>query len=463
MPAAGLLMRCDQCSMSLPGGCTKLGVCGKDEDLNSLQEALIYGLKGISAYYYHAREMGYEDREVADFLAEALYMTLTNVNFDKKRFIEAILEAGRIHLKTMALLDKAYVEKLGVPRVTKVPLGTDEGRGILVTGHSYRALWELLRQIREMGLEEEIRVYTHSEMLPAHSYPVLASYKSLYGNWGGSWVAQRVEFARFPGVIIGTSNCVLQPPRSYADRMFTVSVAGLEGVRHLPGYDFTEAINMALKTPRMKRVDAGHVTTGFHHLNLLDKLDILAELVREGRIRHIFVIGGCDVPNPKMSYYAQLARMAPKDTIILTAACGKFRYNRFDYGEVEGIPRFMDFGQCNNVYSILVAAYELLRRLDVKPDRLPISIVLSWMEQKAVAILYTLLYLGFRRIYLGPKLPEFLTPRITETLAKQYDIRLVGDPRTDLERMLREGTALREDSPLLTGEAAKLLAVQPPT
>ncbi len=435
-----ILMRCDQCSMSLPGGCTVRGVCGKDPDLNSLQEALIYGIKGTAAYYYHAYELGYRDDEIGFFLAKALYSTLTNVNFNKERFVELILENGRIHLKTMELLDKAYVETYGKPQVVKVPTGTEEGHGILVTGHSYKALYDLLKQIRELGLEDEIRVYTHSEMTPAHSYPAMREFKSLYGNWGGSWVRQKSEFSEFPGVILGTSNCVQQPLPSYADRIYTTGIAGLEGVPHISDDNYEKVIKHALKTPRMERREGGYIITGYHHTNVLPLMDKLINLIHEGKIRHVFVIGGCDAPNPNMSYYDRLTELVPKDAIILTAACGKHRYNRRDYGDIEGIPRFMDFGQCNNVYSIIKVAAELSRRLGEDLNKLPVSIVLSWMEQKAVGILYTLLYLGIKGIYLGPKLPEFLTPNVLDILRKKFDLRPIsGDPEKDLREMLSRG------------------------
>jgi len=445
-----ILMRCDQCSMSLPGGCTIRGVCGKDPDLNSLQEALIYGIKGTAAYYYHAYELGYRDEEIGFFLAKALYATLTNVNFDKERFIELILENGRIHLKTMELLDRAYVETFGKPEVVKVPTGTVEAHGILVTGHSYKDLYELLKTIREMGLEDEVKVYTHSEMTPAHSYPVLRSFRSLYGNWGGSWVNQKKEFSEFPGVVLGTTNCVQQPLPSYADRMYTVGIAGLEGVPHVGrDVDYEKLVKHALKTPKLPRRDGGYIVTGYHHTNVSKLLDKIVDLIHDGKIRHVFVIGGCDSPNPRMSYYDRLTEIVPRDCIILTAACGKHRYNRRDYGEIEGIPRFMDFGQCNNVYSIIVIASELAKKLGKDLNELPMSIVLSWMEQKAVGILYTLLYLGIRGIYLGPKLPEFLTPNVLKILVKRFDLRPIsGDPEKDLREMLSKGSKIDESSPL---------------
>ncbi|HID42064.1 MAG TPA: hydroxylamine reductase, partial [Pyrodictium sp.] len=320
--------------------------------------------------------------------------------------------------------------------------------GILVTGHSYKALYELLKQIREIGLEDEVKVYTHSEMLPAHSYPKIREFKALYGNWGGSWVYQKREFSEFPGVIVGTTNCVLQPIKQYADRIYTTDIAGLEGVPHIDGYDFEPVIKHVLKTPRMKRTEGGKIVTGFHHTNVLPLLDKVVDLINEGKISHIFVIGGCDVPNPKMSYYERLTQLVPRDSIILTAACGKFRYNRRDYGAIEGIPRFLDFGQCNNVYSIIVIAAEPAKRLGKDLNQLPVSIVLSWMEQKAVAILYTLLYLGIKGIYIGPKPPEFLTPSILEELRKKFDLRLISTPEEDLPKMLAKGTSLSSDSPL---------------
>nr|WP_236943450.1 hydroxylamine reductase [Ignicoccus islandicus] len=434
-----LAMRCDQCAMSLPGGCTSRGVCGKDPDLNSLQEALIYGLKGTAAYYYHALEHGYKDSEIDEFLAKALYTTLTNVNFNKEHFIQFILEAGKIHLKAMELLDKAYVETYGQPKPTEVPTGTEEGHGILVTGHSYKAIYELLKQIKEKGLENEINVYTHSEMLPAHSYPVLKGFGNLCCNWGGSWVYQLKEFSQFPGPIVGTSNCVQEPLPTYADRMFTVSVAGLENAKHINDFDFSPVIKKALETKKLEKRENGKIVTGFHHTNVLPLMDKVIDLIHEGKIRHVFVIGGCDLPNSKMSYYEELTSLVPKDSIILSAACAKFRYNAKDYGYIEGIPRFMDFGQCNNVYSIIVLAAELSKRLGKDLNQLPVSIVLSWMEQKAVGILYTLLYLGIRGIYIGPVLPQFFTSNIAEEFVKRFDLRLVSDPKSDLKQMLSKG------------------------
>ncbi|UXD21644.1 hydroxylamine reductase [Ignicoccus pacificus DSM 13166] len=443
-----LLMRCDQCSMSLTGGCTVRGVCGKDPDLNSLQEALIYGLKGTAAYYYHALEHGYKDPEIDEFMAKALYMTLTNVNFNKEHFINAILENGRIHLKAMELLDKAYVETYGKPQPVEVSTGTEEGHGILVTGHSYKALYELLKQIREMGLEDQIKVYTHSEMLPAHSYPKFKEFSNLCCNWGGSWVYQRKEFSQFPGPILGTSNCVQEPLPSYEDRMYTVSVAGLEKGKHIEGWNYKELIEHALKTPKLEKKEGPKIVTGFHHTNVLPLMDKIIDLIHEGKIRHVFVIGGCDVPNPKMSYYDKLTEIVPKDSIILSAACAKFRYNMRDYGDIEGIPRFLDFGQCNNVYSIIVLAAELAKRLNKDLNELPVSIVLSWMEQKAVGILYTLLYLGIRGIYIGPVAPQFFTPNVLNQLVKRFDLRLIGDPEEDLKHMLKNGSRVEEGTPL---------------
>ncbi|WP_240911662.1 hydroxylamine reductase [Thermococcus sp. LS1] len=442
--SGGVGMLCNQCSMSLSGGCTVRGVCGKDPDLNSLQEALLYGIKGTAAYYYHALEVGYDNPEIGHFLAEALYSTLTNVNFDKNRFLGLILENGRIHLEAMKLLDRAYVETFGRPEPVEVPTGTAEGHGILVTGHSYKALYELLRQIEEMGLEDEIKVYTHAEMFPAHAYPELRKFKSLYGNWGGSWLYQRKEFAEFPGVILGTSNCVQQPTKAYADRIFTVGIAGLEGVPHIEDYNFEPLIKRALETPKMEKIEGGKLLTGFHHTNVLAMKDKLIELIQEGRIRHIFVVGGCDTPHKGMGYYERLTELIPEDAIILSAACGKFRYNARNYGTIDGIPRFLDFGQCNNVYSIIEIAVALASELGTDVNSLPVSIVLSWMEQKAIAILYSLLYLGIKGIYIGPKPPEFLTPAVFEILRKQFDLRLIGDPEKDLKDMLSKGIKVED-------------------
>ncbi len=440
-------MYCDQCSMSLPGGCRIRGVCGKDETLQSLQEALIYGLKGTAAYYYHALEHGYRDNEIEEFITTALYSTLTNVNFDKNDFLKKILEAGRIHFKTMELLDKAYVETYGKPEVTEVNVGLKRGHGILVTGHSYKAIYELLRQIKEMGLEGEINVYTHSEMLPAHSYPRIKSFKSLAGNYGGSWVYQVKEFAQFPGIILGTSNCVVPPLPAYKDRMYTVSVAKLEGVKHVENFDYTQLIEHALKTKKIEeeRVE-GKVLTGFHHTNVLPILDNLVDMIDKGKVKRVVVVAGCDAPHGNMSYYEKLVRSLPNDVLIITAACLKFRFNRYDLGKIDGIPRLLDFGQCNNVYSILVVARELIKKLGTRKP--PVSLVVSWMEQKAVGILYTLLYLGLRNLYLGPKMPEFLSDEVKQILAKEFKIRPIGSPEEDVKKILQEGVEIAEDSPL---------------
>ncbi|WP_456483533.1 hydroxylamine reductase [Methanopyrus kandleri] len=428
-------MLCNQCSMSLEGGCTTKGVCGKDQDLNALQEALLYGIKGVSAYYHHALEMDYDNPEVGHFLVEVLYSTLTNVNFDKNRFLEYILECGKVHLEAMRLLDQAYVETFGEPEPTRVSTGTEEGHGILVTGHSYRALYELLKQTEDTS----INVYTHSEMLPAHSYPELKKFDHLVANWGGSWVPQKREFSEFPGVILGTTNCVLQPKEDYADRIFTVGIAGLEGVPHIEDYDFEPLIEKAKETPKLEKEEGDEILTGFHHTNVLAMKDELIDLIQEGKISHIFVVGGCDAPNPEMKYYEKFVELIPEDAIILTAGCGKFRYNMNDYGTIEGIPRFLDFGQCNNVYSIIEIALALVDELDTDVNSLPVSIVLSWMEQKAIAILYTLLYLGVKGIYVGPKAPEFLTPKVFKTIREEFDLRLIsGDPEKDLKKMLSE-------------------------
>ena len=428
-------MYCDQCAMGLPGGCTKFGVCGKDPSLQALQEALIYGLKGVAAYYYHAQELGYNDKEIDEFMAKALYTTLTNVNFNKEHFINYILEEGRIMLKTMELLDRAYVETFGQPEPVEVPWdSTDEAHGIIVTGHGYKDLYDLLKQIREMGLENEIRVYTHSEMLPAFSYPKMREFPSLYANLGKSWFDQRQLFSEFPGVILGTSNCVVPPLPKYADRMYTTSVAGLEGVKHVEG-DYTELIKHALKTPKLKKVDSGKkLITGFHHKNL--PYDKIIELINEGKISKIFVVGGCDQPNPKMSYYTKLVQMLPKDTLVLTAGCEKYRINHLDLGTIEGIPRLIDFGQCNNTYSIIMTAAELAKRMGKDLNELPVRLVISWMEQKAVGILYTLLYLGIKGIYLGPVPPRFLKQEHLKWLQEEFDLRLISEPEKDLKELL---------------------------
>ncbi len=426
-------MLCLQCSQTPQTGCLKKGVCLKDEDLHSLQDTLIFGLKGIAAYAYHARKLNYSDPDVDSFITEALFSTLTNVNFDMKRALDLVLKAGEINLKAMELLDKAHTERFGEPELTPVFTGTKKGHAILVTGHDLLDLYELLRQTENKG----INVYTNGEMLPAHSYPEIKKFPHLIGNFGTSWVNQHEDFENFQGAILATTNCVLVPKDSYKDRLFTCGVAGLEGVPHIKGWDFTPLIEKALSLPELEETEGRTILTGFHHKQALAMADKIVEAIKSGKIRHFFLIGGCDSTHKASEYFRKFAKAVPNDCVILTLACGKFRFNDIDFGTIDGIPRLLDVGQCNNAYSAIQIAVALANAFGTSVNELPLSLVVSWFEQKAVAILLTLLYLGIKRIYLGPRPPAFLTPNVAKILEDAYEIRFIGNPEEDLKKMLR--------------------------
>lgn len=427
-------MFCNQCQQTLGGvACTSVGVCGKDKDVAALQDNLLYSLKGISAYAYHARELGYTDPEIDAFLAEGLYSTLTNVNFDMDSLLSLSMKAGMVNLKAMELLKRAHRETFGEMSPVKVETGTAEGPGILVTGHDLKALFELLKQTQGTG----VNVYTHSELLPAHAYPALRAFPNLVGNLGKSWCDQRTLFAEFPGAILGTSNCVLIPRDEYKDRFFTVGIARLPGVRHIDGYDFSELIEKSKSLPPLKAQKGETVlTTGFSDTVILSLKDKLLSLVNEGKIRHIFLVGGCDAPGQVRQYYRDFVARTPKDTLVLTLACGKFRFNDLDLGEIDGIPRLIDMGQCNDAISAINVAKALSETLGCSVNDLPLTLVLSWMEQKAAAILMSLLALGIKGIYLGPSLPAWLTPGVIEKLQATTGIRLTTTVDKDMAEML---------------------------
>lgn len=425
-------MFCYQCSQTPPAGCTKVGVCGKNEDLASLQDILIFGLKGVAAYAYHARELGYADPEIDGFMHEALFSTLTNVNFDLPRMVNMALRCGEVNLKALTLLDRANTEKFGIPQPAAVSTGTKEGHGILVTGHDFLDLYELLKQTEGKG----INVYTHGEMLPAHAYPALRKFDHLAGNFGGSWRKQKDEFEAFPGAILATTNCVLIPRDSYRDRLFTSSIAGIEGVRHIENRDFTPMIERALSLPKLTAKEGGTVATGFHHTTVLSLAGKLIEAIKAGKIRHFFLVGGCDGPYKTMPYYREFVQMVPKDCVILTLGCGKYRFNDLDFGAIDGIPRLLDLGQCNDAYAAIQVAAALAGAFNTSVNELPLSLVLTWFEQKAVAILLSLFHLGIKKIYLGPRPPAFVTPGVLKVLRESFDLRLISTPAEDLTMML---------------------------
>ena len=425
-------MFCHQCEWTPQGGCTKVGVCGKNEDIASLQDVIILGLKGVAAYAVHARELGQTDPAVDAIMERGLYMTLTNVNFNLDEHLAQALQVGEATVKVLDLLDRAHTARLGVPSPVRVSEDKIEGHCILVTGHNLFALEKLLKQSEGKG----INVYTHSEMLPAHGYPALRKFKHLKGNVGKAWYDQRKVFADFPGAILVTTNCVMPVKGDYADRTFTYDVAGLEGVRKIEGDNFAPLIEKALSLPEAHVASDKTLLTGFHHETVLGIAPQILQAVKAGKIKRFFVIAGCDAPGPGGDYYRRLAQAVPKDCSILTTSCGKYRFNDLEFGEIEGIPRYIDLGQCNNSGSAVKIAVALAEALQVGVNDLPLSIVLSWFEQKAVAILLGLFSLGVKNIYIGPKAPAFVSPGVLGVLQERFNLKLTGDPEADLQAML---------------------------
>ncbi len=429
-------MFCYQCEQTPEGGCTKFGVCGKNPDIASLQDTIIFGLKGVAAYRTHANELGKTDPEVDAIVSEALYTTLTNSNFSLEENVSMVLKVGTAAVKVMDLLDGAHTSKLGVPVPTVVSQDKIEGKCILVTGHNFYALEELLKQTEGKG----INIYTHSEMLPAHGYPELKKYSHLKGNVGKAWYDQRQLFESFPGAILGTTNCLMPiTTGTYSDRFWTYGIAGLQGIEKIKNNDFSPLINRTLELP-IKNVESDKtLTTGFHHSTVLSIAPEIISAVKEGKIKRFFVIAGCDAPTKGRNYYRELAEALPKECIILTTSCGKFRFNDIDFGTIPGtdIPRYIDLGQCNNSGSTVKIALALAEAFGCSVNELPLSIVLSWFEQKAVAILLGLFSLGIQNVYVGPTAPKFITPGVLKVLQDNFNLNLIsGDAKKDLAVMM---------------------------
>ncbi|GAE35136.1 hydroxylamine reductase [Halalkalibacter akibai] len=428
-------MFCYQCEQTPTGGCQIVGVCGKNEDIASLQDTLVFALKGIAAYATHAKQLGYSSPEVDAITHEALYMTLTNSNFNLQEHVDMALKVGSSAVKVMELLDAAHTAKLGVPEPITVSQNKVEGKAIVVTGHNLFALEELLKQTEGTG----INIYTHSEMLPAHGYPELKKYNHLKGNIGKAWFDQRRLFEKFPGAILATTNCVMPIKGTYADRFFSYEVAGLEGVEKIMNDDFTPLIEKALSLPEANMQSEEKLTTGFHHNTVIGIAPEIVTAVKEGKIKRFFVIAGCDAPGPGGKYYRDLATSLPNDTVILTTSCGKFRFNDHDFGTVAdtGIPRYIDLGQCNNSISTVKIALALAEAFDCEVNELPVSIVLSWFEQKAVAILLGLFSLGIKDVRIGPKPPEWITPGVLGVLQEAFGLKLITNVDDDMKAMLQ--------------------------
>ena len=427
-------MFCYQCSQTARGtGCTIQGVCGKSATAARLQDNLLFAIKGISAYLYHARELGYTDPEVDAFMERGFYSTLTNVNIDVPELINLALEAGKMNIKTMRLLKTALIETYGEPTPVQVSTGTKKGRGIVATGHNLKALEEVLKQTEGT----DINVYTHSELLPAHGYPKLRKYKHLAGQLGKSWFDQREVFSKYPVAILGTSNCVLPPRDDYRNRMFTTGVARLTGVQHIDGYDFSPLIEKAKSLPELPDEPGDTIySTGFGASTVLSLAPKIKELVEAGKIRRFFLVGGCDAPLAKSPYYTEFVQKLPQDTVVLTLACGKFRMNQLPLGDIEGIPRLIDIGQCNDAIVGIDIVTALSDLFGLEVNELPLTIVLSWMEQKAAAILWSLLYLGIKGIYLGPIAPAWVNEDIMNFLVENYDIKPISTPEEDIKKIL---------------------------
>jgi hydroxylamine reductase len=427
-------MFCNQCEQTAHGtACGDRGVCGKDPDIQSLQETLLYGLKGMCAYAHHARRLGMVDEEVDAFVEEALFATMTNVNFDLQSHLELVLECGRKNLRVMEMLDEGHVKRFGTPSPVTVYEGTKAGPGILVTGHDMVDLADLLEQSAGQG----VNVYTHGEMLPAFMYPGLRRHPHLAGHFGGAWQNQRREFDEFTGPVLATTNCVLIPKPSYANRLFTTRVTAVPGGHRLRSNDFSEVIACARRCPPLPQSKTRESTIGFHHSVILGLADKVVDAVKSGKIKHFFVIGGCDGAESGRNFFSEFARLTPPESVILTLGCGKYRIRDYDYGEVAGLPRLLDMGQCNNAYSAIQVALALSKAFNVGVNELPLTLVVSWFEQKAVAVLLTLLAMGVKGIRIGPAAPAFITPNVMRVLQDKFDLRLCGtDPAAALKEAL---------------------------
>jgi hydroxylamine reductase len=401
-------------------------------DILSLQQTLIYGLKGVAAYADHARILGQEDDAVYAFVHEALAATLRK-DLGLNDWVALVLKCGEINLRAMELLDAGNTGVYGHPVPTKTPLGVKKGKAILVSGHDLKDLEEILKQSEGKG----IYVYTHGEMLPTHGYPGLKKYPHFYGHYGTAWQNQHKEFPLFPGAIVMTTNCLQRPLDTYKDNIFTTGLVGWPGMTHIADKNFRPAIEKALSMPGfLSDINGKSVMVGFARNAVLGVADKVIEAVKDKKIRHFFLVAGCDGAKPGRNYYTEFVEKVPKDCVVLTLACGKFRFFDKDLGDIGGIPRLLDIGQCNDAYSAIQIAVALSKAFGVGVNDLPLSMVLSWYEQKAVAILLTLLYLGIKNIRLGPSLPAFITPNVLNVLVQNYGIKPVTTPDDDLKAIL---------------------------
>lgn len=407
----------------------------KDEDKRSLKEMIIYGLKGLAAYLKHGAVLKEIDDNINLFIEKALAETLKQ-DITVEELIALVLEVGKYGVAGMELLDRANTKNYGDPEITKVNIGVGKNPGILISGHDLKDLEMLLEQTQGTGVD----VYTHSEMLPAHYYPKFKKYSNFIGNYGNAWWKQQEEFESFNGPIIMTTNCIVPPKESYKNRIFTTGLVSFEGCKHIDGEvkDFSEVIEMAKRTLPPKEIETGEIIGGFAHNQVFQLADKIVEAIKNGDIKRFVVMGGCDGRSKKREYYTEFAKNLPKDTVILTAGCAKYRYNKLDLGMINGIPRVLDAGQCNDSYSLALIALKLKEVFNLDDiNKLPIIYNISWYEQKAVIVLLSLLYLGVKNIHLGPTLPGFLSPNVAKVLIENFNIGGIGEVEEDLERFFK--------------------------
>ena len=409
----------------------------KDEDIRSLRELITYGLKGMSAYMKHANALGYDSEEINAFMQSTLAKMLDD-SLTIDELIALTLETGKVGVDGMALLDQANTETYGNPEITKVNIGVRNNPGILVSGHDLKDLELLLKQTEGTGVD----VYTHSEMLPAHYYPHLKKYPHLVGNYGNAWWKQKEEFESFNGPILMTTNCIVPPKDSYKDRLYTTGAAGYVGCTHIKGEsednkDFSAIIEHAKKCKAPTEIETGEIVGGFAHAQVFALADAVVEAVKTGAIKKFFVMAGCDGRAKSRNYYTDFAKALPKDTVILTAGCAKYKYNKLDLGDINGIPRVLDAGQCNDSYSLALIALKLKEVFELQDiNELPIAFNIAWYEQKAVIVLLSLLYLGVKNIHLGPTLPAFLSPNVAKVLVENFGIGGITNVEDDIEMFM---------------------------
>ncbi|ERT62513.1 hydroxylamine reductase [Megasphaera vaginalis (ex Srinivasan et al. 2021)] len=409
-----------------------------NEDVRSLKSLILFGMRGMAAYAYHALMLGHSSDEVNQFFVKGLHALGEDWGMDE--LLPIVLETGKANFACMEMLDRANTTTYGTPTPTTVPLTIEKGPFIVVTGHDLKDLELLLKQTEGKG----VNIYTHGEMLPAHGYPELKKYKHLKGNFGTAWQNQQKEFDNVPAAFLFTTNCLMPPRKSYSDRVFTTEVVSFPGLVHIDdNKDFTPVINKALELGgyaedhEMTGINGGKtVMTGFGHGTVLGVADKVIDAVKAGAIKHFFLVGGCDGARPGRNYYTEFVQKAPQDSVILTLACGKYRFNDLDLGTIGGLPRIMDMGQCNDAFSAIKVALALAEAFECGVNELPLSLVLSWYEQKAVCILLTLLYLGIKNIYLGPTLPAFVSPNVLNYLVENYNISPLSTPEEDLKKIL---------------------------